>query len=624
MLERIHRLKVRDLYLRFQSGEEFNVTFAEINYTINQVPTARVQIPLGRLFLSLSENPYLNWPASEGYDILARFNYYRYQLCQLIVDIDYPDDESGDNQPPPWSPPGRYLLFVGFIASAAYSLDNNNIPQVELQLKHFLEFLRASSLLNVCTQASNPSSLAYDPTMLFGGAGSDLNFSASTALYESITTKASDLWYHVLFPVFWMLTNIARLNARNLNLGLDNDATDAILGPIVKRTLSSYFPPCTAIPLWNIPVSLRHAMVDFLIENVFRADSFEQNLSTTMLDKLLEICNLFFLCLVPYPNTYAIRPFCLGLIQAYAPYRLNQGDPWYQLLTLPPFNFPSPELLVGRYSFGGTLPPGFGGMTSPPSGPYLDPGFGGISTTPNDGITFTPDSILAVHVNRTEPTFNVRGVCVFADYDNYSGLQINNVPEASWENIGGTYRSLTAGSGQVLFYPAPSYLKFGIVDAETSNVFDKDYPPTSRAPMQLSINPMVQITKFYHMIPTLHRFAQYVFILHQLSERVMTVVCPFRGDVAPGSTVRLLINDSDYAWESPQLMLQGTVVSVRYIFPSINQIPTTTYTIVGWRNLFEVYHPDFSIPSHPLYLVHHVGGPHLPFLPKPSAPWPFL
>jgi hypothetical protein len=55
--------------------------------------------------------------------------------------------------------------------------------------------------------------------------------------------------------------------------------------------------------------------------------------------------------------------------------------------------------------------------------------------------------------------------------------------------------------------------------------------------------------------------------------------------------------------------VQGTVKDVTYM--GGQTYFNTAYTIIGWRTVPELNHPDFSIPYHPIYGVYWVGNYHL-------------
>jgi len=219
--------------------------------------------------------------------------------------------------------------------------------------------------------------------------------------------------------------------------------------------------------------------------------------------------------------------------------------------------------------------------------------------------------ILALTANLDRPSVPTRAIGVYSEMTPLAGSAIDNAQEAKTNLIGGWYIGST-GYGLVEVVQAPPcldgpYNPAYFTRAAVGGINKKTPLLRSPAIRDLGVLELQRNSALAHF-NVLDTLAHYYYITKQLVHRKATVVCPFRMDICPGSTVRLdIVSSESIPFESGYLF--GTVADVTYIMDPGNS-PKSIYNIIGVRNPVEFNSWDFSTTYHPFYGVYFIGGGH--------------
>jgi len=177
--------------------------------------------------------------------------------------------------------------------------------------------------------------------------------------------------------------------------------------------------------------------------------------------------------------------------------------------------------------------------------------------------------------------------------------------------IGGWYVS-TVGEGKIKVGRPPAYLELPYTPSRFAN---QALGVGGLPPRKLQVDGSVRSQKNALLVghaTVLAKLARYYYVIERIKNRTANIVCPFRGDICPGSTIVAVLNNTQWV---PDVLdattIIGTVLDVTYQMTP-GRIITTTYTLGGVRAWWELLNPDFVLPTHPLYVSAFVGLPHLP------------
>ena len=575
-------------FLQFVTGETFDVTSFRCTYNlvlepnIASLPTAEVQIPTGSSFLTGGADP--------SKVFANNFEYFRYNLCALFIDIAASSFSNPQNTSLKLGRT-RYLVFVGFPIAFGYNTQAER-AECTVILAHWLNFLAYPHLFNSAIPSIGTGDFSFfHPNVfaLFGfltGLGLTLEHAPLllfSQMQEEIDEDKWDLWWHILFPLLDKLITYSIILGSRFRSSR-NDPNFLIMGNLARRALWSTNPYLSSIPFsffnltnnnrffkWirscdpgissarevarEIANIIRRNMVEDIGKFLSYVEEDPDKIKNPSPFTYLQTCLLHLHCaLVPYPAYYGVVPFALGLSSYWKtekPITILPGD----ILNI------------------------------------------AVARTPDQKIA--PTRIL---ITTTNQTFHAG-----------AALEEKN----QLQTIAGFYRSRRRTTGTVKVVKLPNFYRnvalsglfldptiplHEILEAENDAKIDEEVADK----VKKSINTSALISRFIA-----DKYAQYQFILEHLQYRLLQITTPFRGDIAPGSTIRILIAHPSYAQDTQAILqLQGTVMTVVYAAGPFGLY--SIYTIRGWRVVPEVYHPDFSIVEHPIYDRFWVGNYHLP------------
>jgi len=579
-------------FLQFITGETFDVSRFKCTYDlitepdVGRIPRAEVTIPLGTSIQTGTTNA--------GVALVENFEYFRFNICSLFVDTD-----TAAFQNPQWTNSKigtyRYQLFVGFPIAVAESFVGQN--EITVVLIHWLAFLAAPYIFNLVIPHLAIGELSRIYPNLGVVVPEDVHIliklsQIPQALFRKMTREVDrsqwDLWWHVLFPILDIIIRLATVVASRWRVD-NRDITFRYLGTLARRALWSTNRVLSSIPIHfshiennpEIPKLLRRMlpgyaggfrkvirkMVDVIRRNMIsdigtmlaavQTNEQAQNYASPLLF-LLTCLQHFHCALVPYPTFYGIIPFCLGL-----------QDYW----------------------------------------------------KPNNKVTVLPGDIYHLNLSRQQDISMLPPRIILAIQPETSSVGNPAEEHLALVSVSGFYKSKFWKFGYIRSVILPFfYRNIKSIDIKT---IDDDF---EKKLLQLAneeekdLQRRAQLRKEDKAISLVARifadlYAHYSYILHQIQNRVIQVTTPFRGDIAPGSTIRIQIaHPYDLTDNRTVCHLQGTVSQVQYLGDS-QQGLFSNYTVIGWRILPEVYHPDFSTAIHPIYGTFWKGENHLLSIP---------
>ena len=579
-------------FLQFATGETFDIYEFNCRYSIltianaNEVPTAIVRLPV--------DASTVDGRISTANDILNRFEYYRFNLCAIFCQTTRTVFANPFNTS---FVPGNqiHLLFLGFPVAAS-KVFVGQTPHVEIQLKHWLSFLELTSIFNSAVPSAvvGHFSLFHPNTFLLFGQLSDFGMNLKflpllllQLMYEFVPQNKWDFWWYILLPLLDSIILASIIIGSHYRI-TRNDPLFLLLGRMARRALLSTNPLLSRIPASFYHIERNPFFLSYLRKIFSSKDSreiakyyaytFRKNIAEdignflevskdpkqfssfgkySVLHLLLAILTHLHCALVPYPLAYGVVPFCLGL-QAF----------W----------------------------------------------------SDKDGPTILPGDILdGGIINRpSAETVPVRASIAVSDYTFHAGSQLE---DGRGRNIllSGAYLSRRMMPGVFSVFPLPSFYR----DLSNAGIL---LDPKTQYFLFEALNEMenekgridqgigrewanystiaANIAKFL-----INQYAQLQYVSNQIQNRALTVTVPFRGDIPPGATIRVRFAHPNDPGPRMLSEVQGTVKDVTYM--GGQTYFNTTYTIIGWRTVPELNHPDFSIPYHPIYGVYWVGNYHL-------------
>lgn len=452
---------------------------------------------------------------------------------------------------------GTYLLFAGYITKVMAEQTAASVV-LQIALKHWLFDLDNTSTLSAMSHPGNPTDLLYNPLLHVYGAGGGLSKQFLPEALINPTIAKKNFWSNAVYPLLRYLASIDRINV-SLFMNPDNDG----MNNLVKTTLSYYT---------NSLLSLSPALgsyADLLIldminglTGVFDQRTTEQFVDSlahqTLWNKLKELGSEFFFTVVPYPTNYQIVPTPFALSYVYLP----TGGP----------------------------------------------------------VSIFSHEILGVEVNATPPAIPLRAVGVYSSrFATIAGANLADVPELNSDisQQGWYVEYPDPGVGTIKILTAPRYLQ----QIFEPSIYMKDATGYNSAHLCSSKDPQARkqgiaiqqkyLASGYGNI--LDRLAHFYYVIEQTQNKILSVRCPFRGDIAPGSNISVAGDNNNFLpSEFNEGILYGTVLAVTYSKSPGDEIPYTTYTLGFVRNKGEFLNSNYSLVEHPFYYPIWYGGPHLP------------
>ena len=454
------------------------------------------------------------------------------------------------------------IIFAGYMHNVREMVSGTDLVMV-IELQHWLSDLTHSSTLSAMSHPSNPKDTIYDPLLTFDTGGGFLNY-APMGVGENLVNPhhaAEDFWRFGIVPFLAFLSGQERINT-DLFLNPDNDA----IGYLVKRALFSFGVSKLRINEFTTGssyVEVVFSMIDKLwgiTDQKASASFFDAHAKLNFWDKLVELSQDYFFAIVPFPLFYRAVPFTLGLADHWNPYA--------------------------------------------PDRPYIIP----------------PDEILQFSLEVEKVKVPLRALGIYTGVRSYAGAALDKPEEASMNYIGGWFIQFPdPGFGLIQIVQPPDYLNLAYEpSAYTVAAAGGLYAPVSsiRSPAErmrgmLAQQHIIRNAKFNF----LDHLARYYYVQTRMIGRKAQLVCPFRGDICPGSTIAFSTDDNSVFGSFVPASVDGgilfaTVISVTYRASSSDP-PTSTYTLLGVRSLPEFTNLNFSINYHPLYSNYFIGSPHL-------------
>ena len=448
-------------------------------------------------------------------------------------------------------------LFAGYIQNIQEVVSGENIL-LQVNLRHWLSDLHFSSTLSAMSHPNNPKDTIYNPLLLAGGAGGAINYTVSglPEVFISPLAAKGDFWRNAIAPFLGFLASIDRINT-DVFATPGNDTQDFI----VHKALFSYgisILQLNPVTLGDYIDQVSEAMVSHLwglLDQKASDQFFERQARLTFFGKLTELAQEFFFAIVPFPLFYRVVPFTLGLMSHWNPY-------------------------------------------------------------PDRQVIVTNDEIIGMQVQYNTLPVPMRAVGIYTGVESFAGTALDKPEEAVMNYIGGWYIAVPdPGYGIIIILKPPPYLALpyepsaysvaaaGGVYAPISSMRNRKQVDKSRRQQQA----ILRRGRFN----VLDYLAHYYYIQSKLAGRTAYLTCPFRGDICPGSTIGIALEDGEFVPHYiDSTFLYGTVMSVIYS-ASPEEAPTTTYVLAGLRTAREMTDINTSIPMHPLYANQFLGCPHL-------------
>lgn len=268
----------------------------EGNFSLNSVPTATINVALGREVNSLKPSPAHNLNLTR----------------KTKVKVYWQAKNNAGTTKEKWKP-GTQLLFDGDLVGDGYGRSPESVS-LSLPLQHWLGRLGSGSCISGTSHPSNaadltfngagPSNLCADISAFAGPANTDIIKYVS----EGLTT---DLWENGLKPWFKCLASQETLNTHDLVPGKRPSARPDLV-PAIER-IKSAVPIKLNTKNGNVGV-LGRAIADSIVA---KAKSPQQIYSATMWDVLVAIASEYFLAIVPCIDVVYLVPYIPGLRKPY-------------------------------------------------------------------------------------------------------------------------------------------------------------------------------------------------------------------------------------------------------------------------------------------------------------------
>jgi len=444
-------------------------------------------------------------------------------------------------------------LFAGYIQSIQEVITGGTIS-LQVKLRHWLSDLHFSSTMSAMSHPANPKSTLYNPLLISGGAGGALSYTVTglPSILISPQEAKKDFWLNAIVPFLGFLASVDRINA-DIFATPGNDAT----GDIVRRALFSYgvsLLQLNGITLSDYIDQVAESMVEYLwglLDQKATDQFYERQARLTFFGKLVELAQEFLFAIVPFPLYYRVVPFALGLSQHWNPY------------------------------------------TDRP-------------------VIVTNDEIIGIQIQADNLPVPLRATGLYSGVSSFAGTALDKPEEANMNYIGGWFIAYPdPGFGLVTILQPPAYLS--LPHEPSAYTY---YMPVAMSMRKGRARP----SKYFRQQQAILRsrrfnvldyLAHYYHIQTNLAGRIGYLTCPFRGDICPGSTIGIMLENGQFVPSYiDSTYLFGTVMSVIYS-GGPQEPPTVTYVLAGLRTVQEMSNINLTLPFHPLYANQFLGYPHL-------------
>lgn len=533
--------------------ERLPVTAAQITYARNQIPSAYVDLAVGRDDRG---------QAARAHTISRQLERFKTVKIHIRTQGDYDDR----NQ---W-PDKDVVIFEGTIANRG--TDGHSLS---LSLQHWLMDMHYSTALAGFIHPSTPSMLAFAAVrnqLLTGAAGvgapSSLIASHVPLFKAGINyfSIGQDLWSNCYKEMLCGLTNwkptksSGTLNACGQKLEGSNARAQAALSRIEGTSKE-----CSMPFKYGVPLTLKGGAGSAATKALYAAMSKEvmqSYLSTSLWGKLVgHLVNHVWCSVIPMVDRALFVPYCPGLRDVYCKEITvdDYGRSRFQF----PLNMALRQVGISSKKSSST------GVWRQASGPNPNLlGMGGCYTPPT-----APEEGQFYFLGAPEWLDNVGTV-------GYSPLRNAGIPKNK--------------------PPGSALLPREEDDADIAGNADGDKPDKLAGDAASLYND----------------YAHAVYLEETLRGRTGVAVGKLRFDISPGSTVRVRSNGDPFIGPAGQLVseLIGQVVKVTYNISAEQPVSQTSYELDHVRTVEENEDDAFSIDAHPLFATKFVGAPLVPEL----------
>lgn len=310
-----------DVWAELEGLGELPITKFEGTWSLNQIPTAQIILPVGRTGDGTEASPaHTIVPQIEA---LTPIKVYFQARGQFDDDHEWPDE--------------AIVLFEGYVQGPGYDRGDSNVG-LSLDLIHWLVDLNFSSSLSSQSHVSNPSDFTRQAIV---GTTGNVGISnarpgaiAQSALTEVVSqvNVAEDLWGGAIKPLFCQLANLPHAEIGGelsacvgIEKGDNSQALAALkrIEGVAKLSLvpdatacdlarSSYTPPLSLVGQEIIDPSVVRKIVDAIQGE--QTDSFAHS---TFWGKLINYSAHFNFAVVPLIEKALVVPFIGGLRELY-------------------------------------------------------------------------------------------------------------------------------------------------------------------------------------------------------------------------------------------------------------------------------------------------------------------
>lgn len=283
-------------------GEFIDVVSCQLNYVLNAIPTATLDVAIGREVRSLQ-------PANIHFLISDL----RQQLpAQVWLEVTEPSSSLGAGGPVDLWPDGPFLIFDGYVTGTGFQKSRSGGAQLRVELINWMTDLNFSSAVTRSTTPFNPAAFNLQAAFNFGGTGvpSDWAINTAAGAHFSFDTVRKDFWGKALKPWYREVCEKDLLSVDEApNAGNNTEAIDAL----------DRFEPFEDGYEYGVPLSMnafRVLGVDTAIESIIEdisMETFEAMASTTIWDKLVQQhASDYKFSIVPMTDTSLVVPFTAG------------------------------------------------------------------------------------------------------------------------------------------------------------------------------------------------------------------------------------------------------------------------------------------------------------------------
>jgi len=546
-----------------------SVTSFQCDYTINQIPQATIEAPLGmtRDYLISTAHVLSGNLFRIPIVVVASINYGFSTPGTLGLLLDHP-----------LAYPKVFLLFSGYVTRVTV-VRREKGAFASLSCVHWLSQLDFSSGLSSIIHPNNPGHLTF-PAFFKTGAGGFLRgnargFSPLEVIQGLLTVEElkDDPWEYGIYRWLGFLA-----------------ATDAayFAQPYVLNALNSIIYKFYVIEPPNIIPQLRPALrprtdypdAERILANI--ADSLAGRTTNHTKNDLLNITSLA-------QNTIWSK-------------LVNELSPELQFVICP---------MPGRAR---VIPynPVFAPVKFPQTVFALDS---------NWYVPFKYSNVVSFTI-RTDQIFSTVEtsaaqipVKVFGLYGNYaplagSTLEVNNALQSF---IGGYYAAPEITAGQIVLEKAPFFLSISSVPSVyLGQMISFNRATMRRLPAAIQARREIALAGLAEQ-RILDRMAKFLYAKKLTEHRQLEIAGPLRFDICPGSIIAIEAVGSNYLPGSFALdtAVIGYVYSVGYDI-DLNRQNTparTIFRLTNLRNIFEnCYTQSFTVSNHPLYKYSFIGG----------------